>query len=209
MSTSRPSPEERRRLGRGPLITAAAISSVPPRYPLLQGDTPALRAVYISNLDPTWRILSPHLHLKGAAFNFFEAGPGPRSRIELFFFFLIYFFFALFSSLSAFMSQCERFLIPPRPRPFTTLNKGRKYNNLSAGSSTHFCIVRWKRLCRRPHWCKTKGCGSNFQCNEAAAIWIFFFLYFGGHESLSSATLRGTQREIWPCHLNVYAHVYS
>lgn len=54
-------------------------------------DTLGLYTVYISNLDPTWRILFEHLHLKGTIL-IFEIGP----KLRWVDFFLSFFLFALF-----------------------------------------------------------------------------------------------------------------
>lgn len=50
----------------------------------LERDTQGLYSVYISNLDPTWRILFEHLHLKGTIL-IFEIGLELR-WVESFFF---------------------------------------------------------------------------------------------------------------------------
>lgn len=122
----------------------------------LERDTPGLYTMYISNLDPTWRILFQHLHLKGPIL-ISEFHLEPRWT---------WFSFSFHFFPQAAEIQWAVFFFLNR-----ILNSGRKCNDLSQRAYT-FSYNLLKRLHWHSHWCKTKGWGSKFHFIEAAAIWI-------------------------------------
>ena len=119
----------------------------------LERDTLGLYTMYISNLDPTWRILFEHLHLKGTVLIF-------EVVLELRW---VDFSFFLFSPFCAF-----NYFYVTRSWESTLyfynwkLNKGKKLKNamMYHWKALHLFFFWYNLLKRLPwhsYWCKTKG----------------------------------------------------
>lgn len=116
----------------------------------LERDTQGLYSVYISNLDPTWRTLLEHLHLKGTIL-IFEIGLELR-WVESFFFFS----FSLFCAFYYFyvLGNWVNILYFYKWKLDTEKNENAI---ICHWKSCTFYYNLLKRLHWHSYWCKTKG----------------------------------------------------